>query len=106
MQPLGLAKPKQKLPTRVALLAAWFPLLMRDELPLLAPREALQQVIIRCDLPSRVLRWTHAAEVTRTRRANFESLLKLAAHYEDICRSTQHATYISGLILFAVSCPL
>ena len=73
---------------------------MRDELPLLAPREALQQVITRCDLPSRVLRWTHDAEVARTRLANLEALLELAAHYEDICRSTQHAASISGLILW------
>jgi ATP-dependent helicase/nuclease subunit A len=73
---------------------------MRAELPLLAPREALQQVMTRCDLPSRVLRWKQDAEVARTRLANLEALLELAAQYEDICRSAQHAASISGLILW------
>ena len=73
---------------------------MRAELPLLAPREALQQVITRCDLPSRVLRWKQDAAVARTRLANLEALLELAAQYEDICRSAQHAASISGLILW------
>jgi ATP-dependent exoDNAse (exonuclease V) beta subunit len=73
---------------------------MRAELPLLAPREALQQVINRCNLPSRVLRWKQDAAVARTRLANLEALLELAAQYEDICRSAQHAASISGLILW------
>jgi ATP-dependent helicase/nuclease subunit A len=73
---------------------------MRAELPLLAPREALQQVMTRCDLPSRVLRWKQDAEVARTRLANLEALLELAAQYEDVCRSAQHAASISGLILW------
>lgn len=73
---------------------------MRAELPLLAPREALQQVITRCDLPNRVLRWKQDAAVARTRLANLEALLELASQYEDICRSTQHAASISGLILW------
>lgn len=73
---------------------------MRTELPLLAPREALQQVITRCDLPSRVLRWKQDAAVARTRLANLEELLGLAAQYEDVCRSAQHAASISGLILW------
>lgn len=73
---------------------------MRAELPLLAPREALQQVTTRCDLPSRVLRWRQDAAVARTRLANLEALLELAKQYEDICRSAQHAASISGLILW------
>ncbi len=73
---------------------------MRAELPLLAPREALQQVMTRCDLPSRVLRWKQDAAVARTRLANLEALLELATQYEDVCRSAQHAASISGLILW------
>lgn len=73
---------------------------MRAELSLLAPREALQQVMTRCDLPSRVLRWKQDAEVARTRLSNLEALLELAVQYEDVCRSAQHAASISGLILW------
>ncbi len=73
---------------------------MRAALPLLAPREALQQVMTGCDLPSRVLRWKQNTAVARTRLANLEALLALAAQYEDICRCAQHAASISGLILW------
>lgn len=73
---------------------------MRTELPLLAPQEAMQHVITRCDLPGRVLRWKQDAAVARTRLANLEALLELAAQYEDICRGAQHAASISGLILW------
>lgn len=73
---------------------------MRADLPLLAPREALQQVVTRCDLPGRVLQWTQDAAIARTRLANLEALLALAAQYEDACRSTRQAASISGLILW------
>lgn len=73
---------------------------MRTRLPLLAPAEAMQAVITECDLPGRVLRWTQDASVARARLANLEALLALAAQYEDICRSAQHAASISGLIIW------
>jgi ATP-dependent exoDNAse (exonuclease V) beta subunit len=73
---------------------------MRAALPLLAPREALQQVMTQCNLPSRALRWKQDAAVARTRLANLEALLDLAAQYEDICCGAQHAASISGLILW------
>ena len=73
---------------------------MRSELPLLAPREGLQRVMIQCDLPGRVLRWKQDAAVARTRLANLEALLELADKYEEVCRSAQHAASISGLILW------
>ena len=70
------------------------------ELPLLAPREALQTVIVRCGLPSRVLRWKQDVSAGRERLANLDALLALAVNYEDVCRSRQHAASISGLILW------
>lgn len=73
---------------------------MRGNLPLLAPRESLQAVMTECDLPSRVLRWKQNALVARIRLANLEAMLALAAKYEDVCRSAQHAASISGLILW------
>jgi len=73
---------------------------MRADLPLLAPREALQQVIIGCDLTSQILRWKQDAAIARMRLANLEALLELANKYEDICRSAQHAASIAGLILW------
>lgn len=73
---------------------------LRQQLPLLAPKEALQTVITECDLATAVVRWTVHAETTRVRLANLEALLDAAAQYEDLCRSGQHAASISGLILW------
>ncbi len=73
---------------------------LRAALPLLAPREALQTVIIRCDLPRIVLQWQANTNAARQRLANLESLLEMADRYEDSCRNTQQAATISGLILW------
>ena len=73
---------------------------LRSALPLLPPREALQTVIIRCDLPRLVLQWHPSSSLARQRLANLEALLEMADHYEDTCRSTQQAATISGLILW------
>ncbi len=73
---------------------------MRADLPLLAPREALQTVMTQCGLASRVLRWKQDASVARNRLANLDAMLDLAAKYEEVCRSRQHAASISGLILW------
>ena len=73
---------------------------MRGKLPLLTPVEALRTVAAECDLPSIGLRWNQDASVARVRLANLEELLSLAAQYEDICRSGQHAASISGLIIW------
>ena len=71
---------------------------LRQALPLMAPKEALQTVIASCDLPSKVVGWSKDPDLTRVRLANLEALLDLAAQYEDLCRSGQHAASISGLI--------
>ena len=73
---------------------------LRKTLPVLAPREALQTVVIDCDIPGRVVRWAASPDLAQTRLANLEALLNLAAQYEDLCRSGQHAASISGLILW------
>ncbi|MFZ4478881.1 MAG: UvrD-helicase domain-containing protein [Rhodoferax sp.] len=73
---------------------------MRKNLPLLAPREALQTVITACELPAKVLRWSKTSDLARMRLANLEALLDLATKYEDLCRGGQHAASISGLILY------
>jgi len=73
---------------------------LRQQLPLLAPREALQTVIAECNLPGITVAWSPDPEKARVRLANLEALLDLAAQYEDLCRSGQHAASISGLILW------
>ena len=73
---------------------------LRAQLPLLAPREALQVVIDECDLPSIVLRWSASPDTARKRLANLEALLAAARTYEDECRSEQIAGSLSGLILW------
>jgi len=79
----------------VALLAG-----LRSELPLLTPHEALRRVIAACDLPRRVLRWRPDPAVARTRLANLDALLGMAAQYEDACRGTAQAATLSGLLLW------
>lgn len=71
---------------------------LRSQLPLLSPREALQLVIIECELPSRVLSWCADESSARVRLANLEQLVRLAADYEDLCTSNRSAATISGLI--------
>lgn len=73
---------------------------LRGELPLLTPREALRRVIVACGLPRRVLRWRPDEAVARTRLANLDALLALAAQYEDSCHGTRQAATISGLLLW------
>ena len=73
---------------------------LRQALPLLAPREALELVITQCDLPARVVRWHAKASVARMRLANLEALLALAQKYEDTCRNAQRAGTVSGLVLW------
>jgi ATP-dependent exoDNAse (exonuclease V) beta subunit len=73
---------------------------LRTTLPLLAPREALQTVITRCDLARKVLQWKPDAGIARQRLSNLEALLDMADKYEDSCRNNQQAATISGLILW------
>lgn len=73
---------------------------LRSEMPLLTPYEALRRVIAACDIPQTVLRWRQDAGVARTRLANLESLLDMATQYEDVCRGTQQAATVSGLLLW------
>jgi len=71
---------------------------LRPELLLAAPREALQLVIIRCGLVSRVLRWSCDAAAGRSRVANLDRLLELAQEYEDVCRSRRRVGTVADLL--------
>lgn len=73
---------------------------LRAALPVLAPREALATVIAACTLPQKVVRWSTDPDRARMRLANLEALLALAAQYEGLCHSGQHAASVSGLILW------
>jgi ATP-dependent exoDNAse (exonuclease V) beta subunit len=73
---------------------------LRSELPLLTPYEALRRVIAACDIPQTVLQWRQEVAVARTRLANLEALLNMAAQYEDVCQGTRQASTVSGLLLW------
>jgi ATP-dependent exoDNAse (exonuclease V) beta subunit len=73
---------------------------MRDQLVMLSPYEAFQAVLTQCELYSRVLAWTPNIDVARSRLANLEALLGMAADYEDACRNTGRAATISGFIIW------
>jgi ATP-dependent helicase/nuclease subunit A len=73
---------------------------LRSQLPVLAPAEALQRVVIGCGLAQRVLQWQPDPERARQRLANLENLLQLASQYEDGCQRMGEAATIAGLILW------
>jgi ATP-dependent exoDNAse (exonuclease V) beta subunit len=73
---------------------------LRTEAPVLAPREAVQQVIARCGLARRVVQWQREADRARVRLANLERLVTLAQQYEDECVAGGDAASLSGLLLW------
>jgi ATP-dependent exoDNAse (exonuclease V) beta subunit len=73
---------------------------LRAELPLLAPLEALRRVMTACQIPKVVVGWRQDASIAQTRLANLESLIAMAAQYEDTCRGARQAATISGLLLW------
>ena len=73
---------------------------LRSTLPVLAPREALGNVIAACQIPKVTLQWSNTPDLARVRLANIEALLNLADQYENLCRNEQHAASVSGLILW------
>ena len=73
---------------------------MRPELSVLSPREAMQRVITLCNLPSVVVAWRPDAETAKRRLANLQQLLELAVQYEEECQSSARAATISGLLLW------
>lgn len=73
---------------------------LREQLPLLTPREALASVIAGCALPEKVARWATGPDGAREGLANVEALLAFAAQYEDLCRGGRQAASIPGLLLW------
>ena len=73
---------------------------LRAELPLMAPLEALRRVMTACQIPKVVVGWRQDALIAQTRLANLESLIAMAAQYEDTCQGARQAATISGLLLW------
>ena len=74
--------------------------LLRVDLPLITPREALQRLIAECDLLSLVTAWSSSPAQAQQRLANIDALIDLAQQHEDLCRNGLGAASISGLILW------
>jgi len=74
--------------------------LLRADLALTTPKEALQRLIAECDLLSLVTAWSSSAAQAQQRLANLDALLDLAQEYEQLCRNGLGAASISGLILW------
>lgn len=73
---------------------------LREEMPVMAPAEALETAIADCQLTGIVLRWTGSADVARLRLANLDALIAMAHDYETICAGARHAASVSGLLLW------
>ena len=73
---------------------------LRDALPLVTPREALEYIVAECDLAAATLRWTPTEAAARVRIANLEALVALARDHEEYCRNTERAATIAGLLLW------
>ncbi len=73
---------------------------LREQAPVLSPREAVELVIARCGLARRVVQWQQSADRARVRLANLDRVIGLAQQYEDECRSGRDAASLSGLLLW------
>ncbi|MGS0754809.1 UvrD-helicase domain-containing protein [Roseateles sp. GG27B] len=67
---------------------------------LLSPREIVEAILLRCQLPRRVLQWQPSAPVGRQRLANLDQLLALATRYEDDCSASRAVASVAGLLLY------
>ncbi|MBP6518379.1 UvrD-helicase domain-containing protein [Shewanella sp.] len=72
---------------------------VRSETLLLSPREALENIILRCQLSQAVLQWQQDVEKAQQRLANLNQLLLLATKYEDDCLSANQAATLTGLLM-------
>jgi ATP-dependent exoDNAse (exonuclease V) beta subunit len=73
---------------------------LRDDMPVMAPAEALETAIAECQLPGVVLRWNGSADVGRVRMANLDAIIAMARQYETVCAGAKHAASVSGLLLW------
>lgn len=73
---------------------------LREDMPVMAPAEALETAIAEAHLPSVVLRWSGSADVGRIRLANLDAVIAMARQYETVCAGAKHAASVSGLLLW------
>ncbi len=73
---------------------------LRQRLPVLSPREALETVIVECGLPGIVMKWQRDPDLARARLANLQGLTGMAEKYEDGCRSRGDSATLTGLLLW------
>jgi ATP-dependent helicase/nuclease subunit A len=73
---------------------------LREQKPLLSPREAVELVTARCHLSRLVIQWEQSPEQARVRLANLERLTEIVADYEDECRSGYDVATLSGFLLW------
>lgn len=73
---------------------------IRNDMPVMAPAEALEAAVVECQVPGIVLRWNGSADIGRIRLANLDALIAMARQYETICAGARHAASVSGLLLW------
>jgi ATP-dependent exoDNAse (exonuclease V) beta subunit len=73
---------------------------LREDMPVMAPAEALETAIAECQLPGVVLRWNGSADIGRVRLANLDAIIAMARQYETVCAGAKHAASMSGLLLW------
>ena len=73
---------------------------LREQKPLLSPREAVELITARCGLSRLVLQWQRSPEQARVRLANLERLTEIVTDYEDECRSAYDVATLSGFLLW------
>lgn len=71
---------------------------LRECLPLMTPREAMEAAVLECELAERVMRWSRHPDVARVRLANLDALVELAGNYEEICAAERNAASSAGLL--------
>jgi ATP-dependent exoDNAse (exonuclease V) beta subunit len=95
---IGLTGDSESLPSTPAAHSTW-PReleLLRAELPVLSPAEALDRVLAVLDVPRLAVRWPDPTQ----RLANLEALRALAAAYEERCAYQREAASLAGLLRY------
>ena len=73
---------------------------LRLEMPIFSPLEAMQAVVAYGQLSATVLGWCKHEDEARTRLANLDALIGMASQYEETSRNTSKTASVSGLILW------
>lgn len=73
---------------------------LREKAAVLGPRETIDLIVQRCQLPRLVLQWQQQPGPARQRLANLDQLMSMVSRYEEEADLVHRAATVSGLLLY------